>query len=168
MSDMSFADQNNPLLDAVRKGRLGPEQQQQLDAYLAAHPAERPGWDEELALNHLLDQVPEVPVSSNFTALLLERVQRENSSPQAKGWPGMGWIRGWIPKLAAAAVVVCVGLLSYEQHQAAARRELARQVSEMARLTRSTPLEVLENFEAIQRLNHVSHDRDRELIAALQ
>ena len=100
MSDMSFADQNNPLADAVRKGRLSPEQQQQLDAYLAAHPEERTGWDEELALNHLLDQVPDVPVSSNFTALLLQRVQRENSSPQVRAWPGIGLIRGWIPKLA--------------------------------------------------------------------
>jgi hypothetical protein len=164
------ADDQNQLAESLQKGRLTAEQQQQLDAYLAVHPQERSAWDEELALNHLLDQMPDVSLSTNFTAQVLEMARRERVQREgigARGW-GERLLQRWMPKLATAALALCVGLFFYQQHRLTERKEMARQLSEVAKLATGTPLEVLENFEAIERLNHVPHDQDRELIAALQ
>ena len=45
---------------------------------------------------------------------------------------------------------------------------MARKLAEISRMSGGTPLDLLENFEAIERLNQVPRNVDRELIAALQ
>ena len=76
--------------------------------------------------------------------------------------------RHWIPKLATGAALLFAGLLSYQQHQLASRRALALQVVELHEMTTTATIEVLQNFDAIQRLNQVARDPDHDLIAALK
>ena len=164
---MSLSDERK-LVEALERGKLTAAQEAEAEAFLAEHPERRAEWDEELNLNHLLRQISDVPISSNFTARVLEAVRRD-AQPRSEG---AGWRRlvtlGWMPKLTVAACVACAGLFLYHQHQLAERQELAQNLAEMSRLTSGPAIELLQNFDAIQRLNQVPADVDRELIAALQ
>jgi anti-sigma factor RsiW len=166
---MSLPDLNK-ITDAMQRDRLNAQQEAQLQAYLASHPEQRTVWDEDLALNHLLRQVPDAPVSSNFTAQVLQALASEHRTAAPIRWAI--WSRvlsaGWVPKLAAAMAVLCFGLLTYQQHQALGRKEIARSVAEISKLASGSSLEVLQNFDAIERLDQVPHAVDKELIAALQ
>jgi hypothetical protein len=164
---MRLRDENG-LADAVRRGKLTTGKEAQLHIYLATHPEERASWDDELSLNHLLGQVPDAPISSNFTARVLELAAQDNlrsSSPQPRFWRWL--VAGhWAPKLATMAAAVCLSLLGYHQHQLTTRKEVARTLATMA--VTGNSLELLENFDAIQRLTQVPRNVDRDLIAALQ
>lgn len=159
----------NDLLDALRRGRLSPNEEAKLEGFLAAHPEWRKPCDQELALNQLLRQLPDAPLSSNFTAQVLRAVQHEDAI--AIGSVRPGWraaILAWVPKVAAGVAVLSVGWFGYHQHRLAERQQLARELVEISRLASGAPLELMQNFEAIQRLNQVPGDVDRELIAALK
>ena len=155
------------LAEALRRGRLSTEEDAQLQAYLVSHPEERGFWDEEVRLNQLLAQPPEVTLSSNFTARVLQAIQSEAKSPAPRSWSER-LLHGWIPRVATAAAVLGMALTTYYHHEMMARREIARHLAEVSKATGATPLELLVNFEAIQRLNQAPRNADRELIAALQ
>jgi len=158
--------EDNKLAESVRRGRLTADEEAQLHVYLSAHPGERAAWEEELNLNQLLRHVPTAPVSSNFTRRVLDAARRESQAPaQVVGWQRW-WLRGWAPKLATSTVDICLGLLTYHEHQLAGRKEVAQTLATMAGAGNS--LELLQNFDAIERLNQVPRDVDRDLIAALQ
>lgn len=163
---MSIPDQHR-LADALHRGSLNTEEEAQLQEYLAGHPEDRAAWEEELSLNHLLRQLPAAPLSSNFTAQVLNLVRQDTRAPEQRS----GWRRAlfgrWMPRVATVAALVCVGLFSYRQHQTAERKEMARNLAEVSRMATSPPLEVLENFDAIQRLAQVPQEADQDLIAAL-
>jgi hypothetical protein len=159
----------NKLADALQQNKLTSEQEAQLSDYLAAHPDQRARWEEEIALNQLLRQVPDVPVSSNFTALVLGAVRQTSPrSPFQSNLCHALFVRHWQAKLASALMVVSVGVLTYHEHELTLRRDLARNLVEMSKLTAGTPLELIVNFDAIERLNQVPVTVDRELVAALQ
>ena len=91
--------------------KLSPEQDAELRAWLAAHPEARADWEEEAALTAGLERLADVPVASNFTARVLQVVEREDVvREQEPKWHQ--WLRGahWLPRAAFAAVVVGVGL----------------------------------------------------------
>jgi anti-sigma factor RsiW len=158
------------LMDALRHGRLTAPQQAQLEEYLATQPAQRTTAQEELALNQLLRQLADAPLSSNFTARVVQAARRMDgpgARPERPLWIQLLFTR-WVPRAAVAAIALSAGVLTYQQHQLAERRELAQGLAKISQLATETPVEFLQNFEAIQRLNQAPHDRDRELIAALQ
>ena len=64
--------QYEALREASWRRKLTPEEEQQLRLWLAAHPEAEAEWEAETALNEKLAALPEVPVSSNFTARVLE------------------------------------------------------------------------------------------------
>jgi anti-sigma factor RsiW len=162
----------NTLLDALRRDGLTPEQDAELQILLASHPEHRTVFEEEAGLNHLLRQIPDAPLSSNFTAQVLESARR--LCPARPRWTPAVWrasvARYWLPRLATAAAIVCFGFFSFQHHrQAVARQRLARDLAEeISKLNAGASLELLRNFDAIQRLNQVPPDVDRRLIAALQ
>lgn len=164
---MSLPDENR-LVDALRRGRLTPAEQADMEAYLACHPERRPDWDDELNLNYLLGQTPDAPVSSNFTARVMDACRQADQEVSDVTRRRQSLFSDWFPKLATALAAVCLAAFSYHQHQLAQRRELAQSIAEISRMASGTPIELLQNFDAIQRLNVVPVDVDRELIAALQ
>lgn len=100
---------------------------------------------------------------------LVERERRpgvrsaEFAVPWWKPWLSLGWARG----AAVAAAIFSVSGFSYHQYQRYVRQEVARSVAEVSRITPPS-IEMLENFEAIRRLNPAPQKVDVELLAALQ
>ena len=160
----------NKLADAIRQDKLTPDQEAQLQRYLVTHPDERGEWEEELALNQLLGRIPDAPVSSNFTSRVLQSI-RQSAPPDRVTAPAL-WrnllVRGWQAKVAAGLALVCVGVFTYHEQELATQRDLARHLAKIAKETPTPPLELLQNFDAIERLNQVPVTVDRELVAALQ
>jgi negative regulator of sigma E activity len=133
---------------------------------LAAGPGGRADWEAESALNAALDRLPACPVPSNFTARVMEAVEREAARPRSERW-GWSW-RVLVPRLAAATAVVVLGGLMLHQHNIHSQRIAL--VKSMAMATKGQPVpsrEALENFDAIRRMSRPQH-ADDELLALMQ
>ena len=158
------------LATAARR-RLTVEEEARLQAHLAGHPELQAAWEEEAGLNRLLEQLPAVPVSSNFTAqvlLALDRETRDSSRPVVtRWWQRLGWLE-LTPRFALAGLVLCAGLLGYWQHQVSHRTELAKDVYGAGGVAGVPTVEMLKNFEAINRLSQAPQTADLELLAMLK
>jgi anti-sigma factor RsiW len=157
--------------EADLKRELSPEERAQLRAYLDAHPEENRDIIADLSLNRILRQLPNRPVSSNFTDQVLQavaKVQRQEPAiVTARGW---SWRRlnHYLPRWAMAGLLIGVGLFSYRQYQLQSRFELARTVMTVSNFSTLAPVEVWENYDAIVRLSHVPVNVDDDLLKALE
>jgi hypothetical protein len=185
----------NKLSEAMPRRELTPTEEAQLQEYLRAKPDQREFWEDELGLNHLLSQLPDTPVSSNFSLRVLqaaqdEELQRTRLSFWGRLWVGLharaprqsshdsalgGMLFGrWLPKLAVLTLMLGLAMVGYQHHQATTRKQLAVAAAEIGKLPPDQMMDLLENFDAIQRLNQVPSDSghqlkaDKELLAALQ
>jgi anti-sigma factor RsiW len=146
--------------------KLTETEQAELHARLGADPAARADWEVESALNAALNRLPEAPVPSNFTARVMQAVEREEARPRAWSW---NW--NWhvlVPRVAIATAVVVLGGLTLHQH--AVRTQRIALVKSVALVAESQPLpspEALENFDAIRRMSRPQH-ADDELLALMQ
>src|SRR6267378_564086 len=100
------------LLELSWRGKLSPSEDAELRAWLANHPGALPDWEAETALNAALRQLPEAPVASNFTARVLQGVERESTPGETK--PKL-LIWRLLPRLGFAALVVTAGFVAYQQ-----------------------------------------------------
>lgn len=109
----------------------------------------------------MLRRLPDAPVPSNFTARVLQAVEREEEERSRRRWIFSG--QGFLPRLAFAAVLVLCGSVAVHQYQADVHRtELAKSVA----MVSSAPLpsvEALKNFDVIERMS--SSQADDELLA---
>jgi negative regulator of sigma E activity len=117
-------------------------------------------------LNQALARLPDAPVSSNFTARLMQAVELEESR-LSRRW-GFGW--NWhalLPRIAVTAAVVLFAGLTVRQHELAARRTaFARNVALVAGAQPLPSVDALKNFDAIQRMSQPR--ADEELLALMQ
>jgi len=155
------------LLEQSWKRKLSADEQAQLDRWLALNPDAQAAWDTEAALNDALAKLPEAEVSSNFTARVLQAVQRETAVRER---PSSLWkIRRWLPRVAFAALIASAGLTAWRHEQIAARRaEYAQSVEAFSDVASLPSPEVLQNFEAIRHLNQVAAPADEQLLTLLQ
>lgn len=120
----------------------------------------------EAALTRALTELPNADVPSNFTARVLaetDRLERlhDRSAPVA-------WWRRFVPRLAVGgglAVAVLLGVSRYEAHR---QLETARQAVELADVAAPPTVEILQDFEAIERMSQTPAQADLHLLAALQ
>jgi hypothetical protein len=117
--------------------------------------------DEPLELRELLSRLPDAPVSSNFTARVMQAVEREESmAARTRGWH-WNW-HTLLPRAAAAAVMVAAAGFTFYQHEISNQRAaLAQSVALMAQ---APSVDALQNFDAIQRMSQPAH-ADEELLA---
>lgn len=167
---------NNPGFERFRQARwrrkLTAAEEVELRSFLAEHPEAQADWEAESRLAELLDGLPAPPLPSNFTARVLQAVERENlagSRAERDGWSLFHWRLRWLPRVAAVALVAGVGLLAWEHELSSKRAAKARAedlvfVSEVSAV--ATP-ELLENFDAIQNLGETA-SADEDLIRLLQ
>jgi anti-sigma factor RsiW len=138
----------------------------ELRAQLAADPGTRADWEMESALNAALDRLPDAPVPSNFTARVMQAVEREAARP-----PAWSWHWNWhvlVPRVAMATAVMVVGGLALQQHAVYSQRvALVRSVALVAENQPVPSTEALENFDAIRRMSRPQH-ADDELLALMQ
>jgi anti-sigma factor RsiW len=148
--------------------KLSPAEAAELESWLAAHPAITAQWREEAALNAALDQLPDAPVPSNFTARILSQIERETAATAPHKAAIPWWRRPLIPRLAFAAVVVGAGLFAYQRHLALENVRGVGGVLISVQNTRDMlSLEVLQDFDSIAELGPRIQP-DTELLSLLQ
>lgn len=161
---------NEPLHQRLREAgwrrRLNASEEAELSAWLASHPEAQAHWETELALNEAMELLPEAPLSSNFTARVLQAVERESPAKQRLRPSRWTW-RRLVPGAALAALVIGVGLFTYDRDQAARRAELARKVAIISSVAATQNPEVLQDFDTIRHLGQTPKP-DEELLALLQ
>jgi hypothetical protein len=148
---------------------LNGDEEAALQRFLAAHPEARQAWGEEAALNRLLQRWPAPPVSSNFTARLLQAVQ---NSPTRRTWSDWFAPAQWLPenlawRVAMCCMIVCVGLFCFHESQVIHRARMARDLAGVSRLATVPPMEWLKDFDTIKGISQVKV-ADDELLAALK
>lgn len=157
------------LKDAAWRRPLARDEEAALQNFLAAHPAEREAWAEEMALSRLLDRLPAPAVSSNFTARLLQAAQ---AAPARSDWRDWFAPSEWLPEGLAARVAMCsllfcAGAGSFHEYQAIHRAHMARELAGVSRVAQLPPIEWLKDFDTINGISHVKV-ADDELLAALK
>jgi hypothetical protein len=133
-------------------------------AELRAQPDTHADLELESRLTAELGRLPDTPVPSNFTALVLQAIDREAARPRPTIWR-WGW-RVLVPRLAVGVAVIGIAGLTYQRYEFNQHARLAQNV---AILTGTQPLpsvEALKNFNAIQRMSQPR--ADEELLALLQ
>jgi len=162
---------NDPIEDRMRdllwRHELTASEVSELRTLLANHPEKREEMELEAVLNELLERLPDAPpVASNFTARVLQTVALENAArSRRRDWPWWARVRSWLPRAAAAMVVVGVGCLLYFENLNRARATMAGDMAQIAEIVSASDPSVMENFEAIRRLGEPRPQADTELLA---
>jgi len=152
------------------KRKLDCQEQQQLDDLLSATPEKRQDWNEEHALNGLLKGLNNVPVSSNFTARVLQAAQRTTPGQEKKRFrfAFSQWFRlGWAPACITAMLLASFGLFSVHQNQISERSQLAKNIVAVSRVAAISEMDWLKDFDTIDRLSKVQV-ADNDLLEALE
>ncbi len=148
--------------------KLSPAEEAALRKFLATNGPARAEWEKETALNQLLTRLPDVPISSNFTARVLDAARREQATQKFEQlWPDWWRNLGWIPRLAGVCLILGATALSIHEYQEAQLREMARDVEKVSTSALVSKIDWLENFDTIKRLNQVP-PVDEELLTALK
>jgi len=158
---------NDPqkLREILWRRPLSADETAELRAWLAAHPEAQADWELEKNLTETFRQLPDVPVSSNFTVRVLQAVDRETIRDVKPKRTNPFW-KSWLPRVAFSALMLCGGILVYHQHTTAQRLERAQNVAAISEVAPDPA--VLKDFDAIRHLNRTSVAPDEELLALLQ
>jgi len=128
----------------------------ELRAWLAAHPEHLADAEADAALSRALAKLPDAPMPSNFTARVLQAIERESQTSDRIGArTSVPWWRRLVPRLAVATVVLGAGLVFYQHNQTVKQAELTAAAKNVALVAAATPLAdpaVFENFEVIRRM----------------
>ena len=159
--------QYSQLMQAAMERELTAEELAQIDGLLAQNQSELADFE---AVDHLLAKLPDVTVSSNFTARVLDEAQRHGQPALALGqaW----WKRLFSPQyrsiqLASAAVVaLLIGVFGYQNHLDQDRAEMAESLQAVTTIAEMAP-GLLTDFETIDAIDQ-SDPIDEELWAALK
>jgi anti-sigma factor RsiW len=149
--------------------KLTPAEEADLRAWLAAHPEAQADWEAETALTDALHRMPDVPVATNFTARVLQEVEREaRSAARASKGPGWQPSKRWIPRIALASVALAIGLFSMQQIRANYTAKLVRSVEVVSKVSSLPSPAILKDFDAIERLTPQPAAPDEQLLSLLQ
>ncbi len=156
------------LLEASWQRALTPAESAELRAWLATHPEARADWEANAALSRALDNLPDAPVPSNFTARVLQAAELEQAARQrdTKTKLPRSWL-AWLPKAAVAAVFVVMSLMAFREASYQKQQRFARSLKTVTAVAALPGPEVLQDFEAIQQLSP-TRPPDLELLALLQ
>jgi len=153
----------DPLRELIWRRKLTDAEQ----AELRTQPAVQADLELESRLSEALARVPDAPVPSNFTARVLQAIERE----EARGAGMQSWSWYWrvlVPRVAVAVAVVGFVGLAYQHHEFDKRVQLARDVALLAQAQPLPSVEALKNFDAIRRMSQTTPRADDELLALLQ
>ncbi len=154
--------------DLLATGRLNSESVSDLRALLRDSPAEYARFEEELALNRLLEDLPRADAPSNLASRVLQQIELEDRKARrtvnlgGHWWHGLRRLRPMA--LTAVAALVLTGWWQFRIHE---RRVLAESLSTVSHVAAVPGVDSLENFDAIRLLRTTSQPGDVELIAAL-
>lgn len=164
------------LVEAAWLRELTPGELQQLEAVLKRDASALDQWRAEMALNSALRRLPDRALPSNFTAQVLQAVERADRQSQSVATEGgwLGQVFRWQPVgWAALALALGVGGVAYQR--VAERNRIARDLCSIPAVQKLPSAEVLQDFDAILHLGQVPEApggeksfSDEELLAALK
>jgi negative regulator of sigma E activity len=153
----------NPLRELLWQRKLTDAER----AGLHAQPEIQADLEIESRLSDILTRLPDAPVPSNFTARVLQAIERESTCPQATSWNWPWTWRVLVPRVAVAAVVIAFAGLGIHRFELNAHRAaLAKNVVLVAAAQPMPSVDALKNFNAIQRMSQPH--ADDELLALLR
>ncbi|MFM1943073.1 MAG: hypothetical protein RI897_2055 [Verrucomicrobiota bacterium] len=135
-------------------------------------PATRQAWEEDHRLTQLLHHLPNASSHPGFTDKILASLETPS--------PWQVWLDSWLARprwhfATAAALAVLLVTLSIrfaqnQQQQQLTQSVLAitRPVQEVAVATQLPPVEILQDFDAIDQMRRLSSLADEELLACLE
>jgi hypothetical protein len=149
-----------PLTDVERR---------KLKEILATSPDRQMAWQEDAALNNLLRRMPVATISTNFTVRVVQVVQR--TAPRSvwrRRLESIPWLSAaWVPRAALGVAMVCCSVLSFREYEAMHRAQEAKAIESVTHLASLPPIDWMENFDTINRMNKVQV-ADDELLTVLQ
>jgi anti-sigma factor RsiW len=168
---------NDPIFERFReiswRRALTDAEHAELQAWLSAHPEFRAEWKAEMALSMSLTRLSEPAVPSNFTARVLQAVEREalveaRLQGTAGWWQVLARKARWVTGAAFAAIALLIGIGIHgrqveKQHELA----LANSVIIISKVPVLPNAEVLANFETIRAMNQAPSPDD-QLLALLE
>ena len=166
---MHDASASQPSRELLWRRSLSEAERAQFRAWLEAHPEARTDWELEGALTEALSRLPDAPVPSNFTARVLQAVEREEQSRGARLASvrvSLFW-RRWLPRFAVVALVLGAGVFFHQRHQARQQAELRRSLTLIAGISAVPSPQALEDFEVVRHLSRTP-PWDEELLALMQ
>jgi len=121
----------------------------------------------EARLTAALTKTPNAPVASNFTARVMDVIEREERlAARSRGWR-WSW-RYLVPRVAMAAAVLMFTGVTVQRYEASShRQEMVRVVAMVAGNKSAPSVDTLQDMDAILRMSQPAH-ADNELLAALQ
>lgn len=153
------------------RGKLTPAEEVELRTWLAEHPELAEDWQWEANLTEAMRRLQDAPVPGNFTARVLQAVQREAAAQDRPSVPTWKLIlHSFVPRAAVAAVLLGVGLFTYHElrERTVERRvELVQGVRVVAGVPSLPGPEILTNFDTIRQMG-TTPGPDPELIALLK
>lgn len=160
------------LLEIRARRPLQPGEQDKLRTWFHEHPEDRELWEEEEALSAFLDDLPETPVSSNFTSRVWQQIEMDAREPAPRPQFNLvrflagTWLR--VPRIAwTCAIILALGI-SLGQFQTQKRELLAESIVPVVELAQVPSVEMLQDFDVINTLSEPMVSGDLELLLALE
>ena len=162
---------NDPRYQQLReiawRRRLNAIEEDELRAWLAAHPEAAAAWEDDSALNECLSRLNEAPVSSNFTARVLRAVERDAAIQARERQNRWSWLwRPILPRIALAALAFSTGLGAQRGMAIANRTRLAESVAAVSSVASQPSPDALLDFDLIRQLS-ASPPPDDKLLPVL-
>jgi len=155
------------LLEKRWRHKLTAIEEASVREWLAQHPESKADWNLETQLSQALETLPDVPVPSNFTARVLQAIERDAAAP-VRSASGRPWfLRVLLPRAAVAAVIFAVGLVTYREHTTAQRAALVQGVKVVSGVSSLPGPDILLNYDTISQMP-ASTGADPEIIALLK
>lgn len=153
--------------------KLTPEEETQLQGWLAAHPDKQAEWELEQSLSEQLRHLSNAPLSSNFTSQVMQALDTELARQEREGRGGRRWLQ-WLHKLAprlapvSLALVVAITFFVYQRGDKVEQKYQAKAIESVVSVAEANQVpshEILADFEVIEKLPFAADD---DLLAALQ
>ena len=122
-----------------------------------------PLQDAQKQMRGLLGRLPDVPVSSNFTARVMQAIELDTM--RQSRWRLFGWHwRVIIPRAATATVIVGLASFTFYQHEIYVQQVALAKSAALVASQQMPSMEALKNFDAIRRMGQSARPDD-ELLA---
>jgi anti-sigma factor RsiW len=145
------------------KPELSPEEESRLEAWLAANPDARSAWEQDRALGRALQSLPDAPVSSNFTARVMQELDLEEARESRKQG---GWRLFW-PRLGWATAAVTLAIFGTQQFRNIQRTQLAVDAAMVTKDIARLP-DAFRDFDVVESLRQIPPASDDGILIALQ
>lgn len=143
---------------------LTEAEQAELRAWLVTHPEAQAEVEADAALSVALEKLPDAPLPSNFTARVLQAIEREAVAKKRVSPGEAPWWRVWLPRFAVAFLLVGGGFFVWQNHSLK-QQELTSAARQVANTELFSDPGVLTDFEVIASLSPAESVADEGLLA---